>query len=63
MEFVVQAKVIGKIRKCSWLRRKAIRLSMRSSLETVGVSTGGVKEISKSKGLVAVFFVWHASLV
>ena len=34
---------------------KAIRISMRSSLETVGISTQGIKGTIKIKGLTAVF--------
>ena len=36
---------------------KAIRISMRSSLETVGNSTQGIKGIIKIKGLTAVFLL------
>ena len=36
---------------------KAIKISMRSSLETVGISTQGIKGIIKIKGLTAVFLL------
>ena len=48
-------KVTGKDPKMFVVAAKAIRTSMRSSLETVGVSTGGVKGNIKIKGLAAVF--------
>ena len=48
-------KVTGKDPQMFLVAAKAIRISMRSSLETVGVSTGGVKGNIKIKGLVAVF--------
>ena len=48
-------KVTGKDPKMFVVAAKAIRISMRSSLEAVGVSTGGVKGNIKIKGLAAVF--------
>jgi len=48
-------KVTGKDPKMLAVAAKAIKISMRSSLETVGVSTKGIKGIIKIKGLAAVF--------
>ena len=48
-------KVTGKDPQMFLVAAKAIRISMRSSLETVGVLTRGVKGNIKIKGLAAVF--------
>ena len=48
-------KVTGKDPKMFAVAAKAIKISMRSSLETVGVSTRGIKGNIKIKGLAVVF--------
>ena len=48
-------KVTGKDPKMFVVAAKAIKVSMRSSLETVGVSTRGIKGNIKIKGLAVVF--------
>ena len=48
-------KVTGKDPKMFAIAAKAVKISMRSSLETVGVSTKGIKGIIKIKGLAVVF--------
>tara|TARA_B100000614_G_scaffold38093_1_gene30477 strand:- start:194 stop:793 length:600 start_codon:yes stop_codon:yes gene_type:complete len=48
-------KVTGKDPKMFVVAAKAIKISMRSSLETVGVSTRGIKGNIKIKGLAVVF--------
>ena len=50
-------KVTGKDPQMFLVAAKAIRISMRSSLETVGVLTRGVKGNIKIKGLAAVFLL------
>ena len=50
-------KVTGKDPKMFVVAAKAIRISMRSSLEAVGVSTRGVRGNIKIKGLAAVFLL------
>ena len=50
-------KVTGKDPKMFVVAAKAIRISMRSSLEAAGVSTRGVRGNIKIKGLAAVFLL------
>ena len=50
-------KVTGKDPKMFVVAAKAIRISMRSSLEAAGVSTRGIRGNIKIKGLAAVFLL------